>query len=98
MTTWRNKVLICKTQNLSSVDVDLASTGLATDATLKVVLETDDGSSDHVLIQGWPSTPSDVLRDSVSQVGMGTYTYDAQLQELLILEWDAALHIWEIVP
>jgi hypothetical protein len=94
----QNKVLIWKTENLEQVDVDVAATGLSTAAPFRVVLETNDGLADKVILQGWPSDPTDVVRDGVSQVGLGTYAYDAQNQELLIDEWDGALHIWDITP
>ena len=94
----QNKVLIWRTRNLGQIDFDLPASGLKTDQTLRVVLDTNDGLADHVLIQGWPSNPADVLRDGVSQVGAGTTIYDAQKLELLILEWDGGQHVWDVVP
>jgi len=94
----QNKILIWKTQNLKQLDVDLSKTGLSVATTLQVVLKSKDGLPDDVLIQGWPAAPTDALRDGVSQLGMGTYGYDAQKQELLIQEWDGGQHIWDVVP
>jgi len=94
----QNKVLIWKSKNLKQVDVDVPLTGLFTNQTFRVVLESGDGLEDDVLLMGWPADPTDVLRDGVSQLGLGTDTYDPVQQELFLDESDPALHIWDIVP
>jgi hypothetical protein len=92
----QNKVLLSKTENLAQMDVDLASTGLSTSSSLLVVVDTKDGLADDVLLKGWPLAPSQVLRDSIPQVG--TWSYDAGNQELLIQEWDGGTHVWQVDP
>jgi acetyl esterase/lipase len=92
----QNKVLLSRTENLTKMDIDLASTGLSTATPLLVVLDTKDGVADDALLVGWPTTPTQVLRDSVPQVG--TWTYTALSQELLIQEFDGGTHVWQIDP
>jgi pimeloyl-ACP methyl ester carboxylesterase len=91
----QNKVLLSNTKNLLRTEVDLARAGLDTGIPLLVVLEGMDGPDD-ALLEGYPATPSQVLRDGVPITT--NWTYDPQEQELLIEEFETGTHTWRVEP
>ncbi len=94
----QNKVLIWNTENLQRVSVDLLGAGLSVTQTLHVVLEADDGNADECLLNGWPSTPSEVRREGVVQPIGSTWSYNAVMQQITIQEWEPAIRQWYVDP
>lgn len=90
-----NRVELLATANLTRVTLDPIAAGLSTGADLELRVSSADGTGGEFALAHWPASPSQVLRDGVASTA---WTYDASTRELVLLESDAALHVWTVVP
>lgn len=97
--TWRavagaNRFELSASRNLRRLTVDTSALGLSATTTLTVEVSTADGTGDELLLLGYANPPSAVLRDGAPAPS----THDAQIGAVRIVETDAAIHTWTLVP
>ena len=93
-----NRLVLDETQNLARLTVDTEAAGLDTSITLKVMFGTQDGETDEVVLDGYSVPPTDVLRNGLS-VSLGSWSWDAQMGTVTIIETNAAAYpLWRIEP
>lgn len=90
-----NTLAISASANLASLGVHLTSASLNTSTNLTVDLSTADGFADEVRLLGWPSVPSQVLRDGIPTA---LWSFDALNARLTLLENHGGAHAWTVVP
>jgi len=90
-----NSLKLSGTANLRQVALDTLAVGLDPAAPLQVELSTADALEDQVLLRGWPTWPSAVLRDGLPETN---WTFDFVTGELRLLEYDGGPHVWQIQP
>lgn len=93
-----NRLILDQTENLRRITVDTAAAGLDTSSILKVILGTDDGLPEEVVLDGYAQAPSNVLRNGVT-MPVGAWSFDALSGTVTILETNAAAYPqWRIEP
>jgi pimeloyl-ACP methyl ester carboxylesterase len=93
-----NRLVLDQTENLARLTVDTAAAGLDTGVAVKVILGTADGLPEEVVLDGYATPPTDVLRNGVS-APLGSWSYDALSGTVSIIETNAAAYpLWRIEP
>lgn len=93
-----NRLVLDETENLARITVDTAAAELDTSIPLKVLLGTQDGLPEEVVLDGYATPPSNVLRNN-QPVGGGSWTWDAVHETVTLHETDAGAYpLWRIEP
>jgi pimeloyl-ACP methyl ester carboxylesterase len=91
-----NQLVIDETKNLQRLVVDPAALSLDSEQDLVLVFGTQDGRMETMTLTGYPSPPSQVLRDGNPS---GNYIWEAVGETLTLYEYDASSYpAWTIVP
>lgn len=93
-----NRLILDQTTNLARITVDTAEAGLDTSNNVKLILGRSDGLPEEVILDGYATAPSKVLRNGVI-MSLGAWTYDAAAGKVTIIETNAATYPqWRIEP
>jgi len=87
-----NRVTIYATANLARVSIDVTRAGLAYNGTLRLNVNTADGTGDQVEFTNVPAAPVSVTRDGAPASG----TWDPQANTFVVSEPTNATHLWRL--
>lgn len=90
-----NALELRETANLERVTVHVAEAGLDPAQPLAVLVGTVDGTSDEVVLLGYPTAPELVRRDGLATTD---WVHHAPSGSLLLRELDGERHLWQVTP
>jgi pimeloyl-ACP methyl ester carboxylesterase len=87
-----NRLTVYATANLSRISVDVTQTGLVYNGTLKLNVNTADGTGDQVRFLNVPQQPTSVTRDGAAASG----TWDPMANTFVVNESTNTTHLWRL--